>query len=220
MKGAFNGAKKEELLNQFKKPKRGRPRGTKLTAEEKFERRRQYYMRTRQIRIAKAKEWQARHPDRVRENNRRHSAIRKAKRREEPKLRGYSFSDLPTKQRIYFALRYSKERQRYMYFAEYQALARRTQNFNLSKDARFKHAMFGMMSELGEVAGIYQKEAQGHRAEPADVIYELGDLLWFVAEFCDVMGFSMEEVAKANIKKLKTRYPEGFDAQRSLYREE
>lgn len=44
---------------------------------------------------------------------------------------------------------------------EYQELARRTQipyNSNMDK---LRHAVFGLTSEAGEVAGILQKEYQG-----------------------------------------------------------
>lgn len=51
-----------------------------------------------------------------------------------------------------------------------------------------------------------------------DVIDELGDLMWFIAEFCDVLHVSVEEVAERNIDKLRARYPEGFAEERSLHR--
>ena len=49
---------------------------------------------------------------------------------------------------------------------------------------------------------------------------ELGDLLWFAAELADVLGVSLETVAALNIRKLRHRYPERFDAEHSLHREE
>ena len=101
----------------------------------------------------------------------------------------------------------------------FQNIRRRTQNPSLSKDARKEHALCGLMSEVGEIAAIYQKAHQGHPVRTSEVALELGDLLWFVAEMCDVLGYDMETVAKWNIEKLRTRYPEGFDARRSLYRE-
>ena len=38
---------------------------------------------------------------------------------------------------------------------------------------------------------------------------ELGDILWFVAGMADVMGWSLEEVAQANIDKLASRKERG-----------
>ena len=78
----------------------------------------------------------------------------------------------------------------------------------------------GLMSEVGEIASIYQKKHQGHSVVTSEVALELGDLLWFAAELCDVLGYDLETIAKWNIDKLRRRYPEGFDAERSLNREE
>lgn len=221
MSGAFEGAKMTELRMQFRKQKKPPPPPRpKLTEEEILERRRQYYKRTREARLARAREYRATHKDKIRAYNKQVTARRRASRDIISPKQNWCFSDLNAKQRRFYAAQYSKERKRYMYFAEYQALARRTQNLKLSNEERFKHAMFGMQSELGEIAGIYQKECQGHRVDAADVIYELGDLLWFMSEFCDVLGFDLEDVAKSNIQKLKQRYPHGFEAERSLHREE
>ena len=51
------------------------------------------------------------------------------------------------------------------------------------------------------------------------LIYEVGDLLWGIAEYCTAKGWSMDVVAERNIEKLRKRYPEGFDAKRSVHRE-
>jgi NTP pyrophosphatase (non-canonical NTP hydrolase) len=53
----------------------------------------------------------------------------------------------------------------------------------------------------------------------ADLIGEMGDLLWFLAELADVHGLTLDEIAEANIDKLRRRYPEGFSEEDSLHRE-
>lgn len=107
-----------------------------------------------------------------------------------------------------------------MTFDDYQALARRTQNRELSMDLKQRHALHGLSSEVGEIHGLFQKIYQGHCLNLNDLEKEIGDLLWFVAELCDSCGWSMREVAEKNIDKLKKRYPEGFDAERSIHRKE
>lgn len=82
-----------------------------------------------------------------------------------------------------------------MQMNEYQALARRTQNRALNGAERKEHALMGLVSEVGEVCSHYQKVHQGHPMIVNDVIDELGDLMWFVAELCDVLRVSMDEVA-------------------------
>lgn len=103
---------------------------------------------------------------------------------------------------------------------EYQKLAMRTCSFTkLDKDDMVRHAVFGLASEAGEVAGIFQKMYQGHEVAADHVKKELGDCLWMIAELCEAFGFRLEDVMAANIKKLQSRYPNGFDASRSLDRE-
>lgn len=84
--------------------------------------------------------------------------------------------------------------------------------------AMMTHAVFGMCSEAGEVAGIFQKVYQGHDIEGDHLKKELGDVLWMVAEACTAAGFKMSDVMAANIEKLQKRYPEGFDSEYSLHR--
>lgn len=106
-----------------------------------------------------------------------------------------------------------------MTFKEYQALARRTQNPDLNGHQRLLHALHGLSAEVGEIHSIYQKQYQGHSIDYDSLFKEIGDLCWFVAEFCDVMGVSMDSVAEQNIDKLRKRYPDGFNAEKSLHRE-
>ena len=49
---------------------------------------------------------------------------------------------------------------------------------------------------------------------------ELGDVLWYVAVTADAYGLDLDDIAEANIAKLKARYPEGFDTARSRNRPE
>lgn len=106
-----------------------------------------------------------------------------------------------------------------MELERYQDLARRTQNQTLTLVQKRMHALHGLASEVGEIHGIYQKTFQGHALRSEDVIDELGDLLWFVAELADVLGMSLNEVAQRNVDKLMKRYPQGFEEVRSVHRE-
>lgn len=107
-----------------------------------------------------------------------------------------------------------------MSLKEYQALARRTQNNELTLEEKERHALFGIASEVGEIHAIYQKVFQGHDMNYMKVIDEMGDLMWFMAELADAIGASLDDVADHNIAKLKKRYPQGFDVEHSVHREE
>ena len=103
---------------------------------------------------------------------------------------------------------------------EYQYLASRTINTNLTVRDMELHAMHGMAGEIGELHSIYQKEYQGHDVDLEHIKKELGDLLWFIAEYCTSYDWNLEEIMQMNIDKLKKRYPNGFEYIRSLEREE
>lgn len=102
----------------------------------------------------------------------------------------------------------------------YQKLAARTINPENSAAENEMHALHGMCSEVGELQSLYQKMYQGHQFDKNHAASELGDLLWFVAEYCTACGIDLEDVARMNIEKLKARYPDGFEAERSLHRAE
>lgn len=105
-------------------------------------------------------------------------------------------------------------------FDEYKKLAMRTAAIpEEDKESRLTHAALGLASEAGEVAGLLQKEFQGHERDKNHIKKELGDCLWMIAEACDALDISMTEVAITNIIKLKTRFPEGFSKERSLNRD-
>lgn len=102
----------------------------------------------------------------------------------------------------------------------YQQAAARTISRDLMPSEIETHALHGMVAEIGELHGLYQKVYQGHQADDVHLKKELGDLLWFIAEYCTACDWSLAEVAQMNIDKLKRRYPDGFDAEHSLHRKE
>jgi NTP pyrophosphatase (non-canonical NTP hydrolase) len=103
---------------------------------------------------------------------------------------------------------------------EYQLAAQRTMNHALNHEETSRHALHGMCAEIGEIHGLYQKFYQGHEMDAEHVKKEVGDLLWMIAEFCTVNCWKMGDIARMNIEKLKARYPDGFDAERSMNRVE
>lgn len=102
----------------------------------------------------------------------------------------------------------------------YQQLASRTINPELKREEQMYHALHGMVGEVGEIHSIYQKHFQGHPASEEHLKKEVGDLLWMVAEFCTAFGWELEAVMKLNIDKLRERYPDGFDVDKSVNRAE
>jgi len=104
---------------------------------------------------------------------------------------------------------------------DYQQLAARTLGRDRTHDQQLANAALGLTGEAGEVAEIIKKHL--FHATPLDqeaVVKELGDCLWYIGAFATVLGLSMDDIAQRNIDKLRKRYPEGFDTERSRNRTE
>ena len=61
---------------------------------------------------------------------------------------------------------------------------------------------------------------QGHDIDYDHMAEEAGDVMWYLAEIADALDVTLEEIARRNINKLRKRYPDGFDPERSINREE
>ena len=104
---------------------------------------------------------------------------------------------------------------------EYQKLAMTTLNPALEKKDVLINGVMGLCGESGEAIDIVKKWlAQGHELDKEKLAKELGDIAWYLAETATALDLKLEDIFEANIEKLKKRYPEGFDPQRSIHREE
>ena len=99
---------------------------------------------------------------------------------------------------------------------EYQRLAMRT----AADGVDWGNVGLGLAGESGEVADAIKRHLyQGHTLDLPHMKEELGDVLWYAALACKCGGFSMSDVMRGNIEKLKLRYPDGFSAERSRGRD-
>lgn len=96
-----------------------------------------------------------------------------------------------------------------------------TLNPQLDKKDVLINGVMGLCGESGEVIDIVKKHlAQGHELDRDKIIKELGDVAWYMAEIATVLDVELEEVLAQNIEKLKKRYPDGFDVEKSIHRDE
>lgn len=103
---------------------------------------------------------------------------------------------------------------------EYQTLAMKTLNPALGKHDVLINAVMGLCGESGEVIDLVKKHlAQGHALDREKMIDELGDVAWYLAECATALDADLDEVFERNIEKLRRRYPDGFDAKRSIERD-
>lgn len=93
----------------------------------------------------------------------------------------------------------------------FQREARRSLRDDLPYEAMCSNMCMGLAGEIGEVVDIMKKHIyQGKELDITDVIEEVGDVLWYIANFCNVNNITMDECMESNIKKLRKRFPNGF----------
>ena len=88
-------------------------------------------------------------------------------------------------------------------------------------NAQLLNACLGLSGEVGEFNDIVKKYI--FHETSVDILHlekELGDIMWYIALACDSLGLSLDGVMRLNIDKLKARYPEGFDTNKSKNRAE
>lgn len=94
---------------------------------------------------------------------------------------------------------------------EYQIKTARTLAQLNSRFENEMHMALGLVTEAGEFADVYKKAlAYNKEIDYVNLKEEIGDILWYISNFCNMLGWSLSDVMDLNIKKLETRYPEKF----------
>lgn len=110
---------------------------------------------------------------------------------------------------------------------EYQRLAMRT---NLQSSNNFTYSICGLVAEVGEIVDKVAKARRSGIISICDdelcsrtelvrntlveeftrgLVQEVGDVLWFVAHISTQLGVSLEEIAQANLARLRDRQKRG-----------
>ena len=63
----------------------------------------------------------------------------------------------------------------------------------------------GLCGESGEVAEKVKKQVRDGVFNRHEVAKELGDVLWYLTNICNDIGYNLDEIAKLNIDKLSSR---------------
>ena len=67
------------------------------------------------------------------------------------------------------------------------------------------YALFNLSGEVGELHSLIAKSIRDSKLDMELVKKELGDILWCLAAVVGDCGFTLEEVARANLEKLQKR---------------
>ena len=100
-----------------------------------------------------------------------------------------------------------------MEFNQYQEEAR-TSAIYPNKGNNFIYPTLGLAGEAGEVAEKIKKiirDSDGIVSEEkkAELAKELGDVLWYISNLAEELGLKLEDVARGNIEKLRSRLERG-----------
>jgi len=77
------------------------------------------------------------------------------------------------------------------------------------KEQQAKHLLFSMYNEIGEIADLIQwkdwkKQRDITNEDLKHITFEVIDVIFFIIEFCDVLGINMEDLAERFYIKLLT----------------
>ena len=102
---------------------------------------------------------------------------------------------------------------------DYQKKAMTTLNPALSKQDVLLNGVMGLCGEAGECIDLVKKHLhQGHPLDSEKLAKELGDVAWYLAETAWALDIPLESILRGNLEKLKKRYPQGFDSEKSMNR--
>lgn len=95
---------------------------------------------------------------------------------------------------------------------DYQRQALTTARDNIRSNINY--LALGLNGEAGEVADKVKKIIRDDHGEMTDdkrreIALEVGDVLWYVAVLSNHLGYTLEEVAKMNTEKLRSRQQRG-----------
>lgn len=107
-----------------------------------------------------------------------------------------------------------------MNFKNYQKEIRRTLP-NLGNDFLNQlHMVVGISTEAGEILDVFKKNlAYEKDIDWVNVEEEIGDLCWYLFNLMNLTGINFETVLDKNIKKLLSRYKEGFSREDAILRD-
>jgi NTP pyrophosphatase (non-canonical NTP hydrolase) len=82
------------------------------------------------------------------------------------------------------------------------------------------HMVLGMQTEAAEIADVYKKTiAYKKPLDFVNIKEEVGDLMWYIANLCNMNGWDLREILATNIAKLEARYPEKFTEEQAINRD-
>ena len=101
-----------------------------------------------------------------------------------------------------------------MTFEEYQKFTKSTASYPTENGLNLMYTTLGLAGEAGEVTDKMKKVIRDkggviNEETKYELAKELGDALWYISQLSAELNLTLDEVAEANIKKLKSRIARG-----------
>ena len=96
-----------------------------------------------------------------------------------------------------------------MKFSDFQIEAAKTDQVSGDNENSKLVPLLGLAGEVGTLLSEYKKflrDGGAHQRFHEQVAEDLGDLLWYIANVATKFGLDLEEVAKANLRKVNDRW--------------
>lgn len=81
-------------------------------------------------------------------------------------------------------------------------------------DGKISYLALALCGEAGELADkvkkvLRDKNGQFYIADLSAIALELGDVLWYAANFAKAIGFTLSDIAEQNLNKIQSRIDRG-----------
>jgi len=107
-----------------------------------------------------------------------------------------------------------------MEIQEYQEKSSRTLSILDSNISDNIHMSLGLTTESAEIADVFKKKlAYNKEIDWINIKEEIGDLMFYIANICNINGWDLRDVLDTNIAKLKVRYPDKYSDDKAINRD-
>lgn len=90
-----------------------------------------------------------------------------------------------------------------MEFNDYQAESRKTAVY--PEETPLQYLALGITGEAGEIAEKIKKKERDGNLDEEDLAKEIGDVIWYLAQLAEELGYNLDEIAEENLEKLRDR---------------
>ncbi len=88
------------------------------------------------------------------------------------------------------------------------------------EQAELVHHALGLFTEAGEVLeAVFKHTMEGAELDKSNLAEEIGDVSWYAAGLCRLLGTTFETEMRRNIAKLAKRYPDRYTDEAALNRD-